>query len=135
MSDNALELARLWIQKAENDLVTARQTLLLPDGPTDTVGFHAQQAVEKSLKALLTFHQLDFPKTHDLVRLSDLAMRFVDDLGRFRERFAELSAYAVEIRYPGDWSEPSREEAQEALSSAEEVMNLLKQKLAESSSS
>lgn len=41
------EFAREWLRKAGNDLITARQTLLLPDGPTDTVCFHAQQTVEK----------------------------------------------------------------------------------------
>ena len=51
------ELARRWLQKATNDLITARQTLLLPEGPIDTVAFHAQQAAEKALKALLTFNQ------------------------------------------------------------------------------
>ena len=51
MSARSTELALRWLQKAENDLITARQTLLLVDGPTDTVAFHAQQAAEKALCA------------------------------------------------------------------------------------
>jgi len=35
----------------------------------DIVGFHAQQAAEKYLKALLTMHQIEFPKTHVIRRL------------------------------------------------------------------
>ncbi len=50
MSAPSTELALLWLRKADNDLITARQTLLLADGPTDTVAFHAQQPVEKALK-------------------------------------------------------------------------------------
>ncbi|MDP6040488.1 MAG: HEPN domain-containing protein [Candidatus Latescibacteria bacterium] len=42
--------AHQWLEKAETDVITARQTLTLADGPTDTPCFHAQQAVEKSLK-------------------------------------------------------------------------------------
>ena len=43
-----------WVIKAENDLTTAAHTLKLgEDCPTDTVCFHAQQCVEKYLKALL----------------------------------------------------------------------------------
>jgi hypothetical protein len=34
------ELAARWLRKARNDIVTAQQTLLLADGPTDTVAFH-----------------------------------------------------------------------------------------------
>ena len=50
MNDKSTDLALRWLEKADHDLVTAKQTLLLPDGPTDTVCFHAQQAAEKALK-------------------------------------------------------------------------------------
>jgi hypothetical protein len=43
-----------WVAKAENDLKTAYILRLAKGGPTDTVCFHAQQVVEKYLKALLT---------------------------------------------------------------------------------
>ena len=50
--DKAAIVAREWIGKADNDLKTAAQTLKLgADCPTDTVCFHAQQCVEKCLKA------------------------------------------------------------------------------------
>lgn len=48
MNSRTLELALRWLEKANHDLITARQTLALPDGPTDTPCFHAQQAVEKT---------------------------------------------------------------------------------------
>lgn len=123
MRDKPEELARLWLKKAEHDLITARQTLLLPDGPTDTACFHAQQAVEKALKALLTFHRVSFPKIHELVRLLDMAIAYLPELGNFRTHFAEISNYSVEVRYPDDWFEPSRDEAFQALSTAEEAVN------------
>jgi HEPN domain-containing protein len=62
MSDRQLELAHRWLVRADHDLITARQTLLLPDSPTDTPCFHAQQAIEKSLKALLTHTRSSFPR-------------------------------------------------------------------------
>ena len=49
----------------------SRHVLSLPEGSTNTACFHAQQAVEKSLKALLTSWGIAFPKTHDLTRLLD----------------------------------------------------------------
>ncbi|HXJ91993.1 MAG TPA: HEPN domain-containing protein [Terriglobia bacterium] len=49
-----LALARGWFLKAESDLRTAER-MIEGDGPYDTACFHAQQAVEKYLKGLLTF--------------------------------------------------------------------------------
>jgi HEPN domain-containing protein len=56
-------IAREWIIKAENDLKTASHTLKIGKGcPTDTVCFHAQQCVEKYLKAFLVCKGIDFSK-------------------------------------------------------------------------
>ena len=57
----SIEVVREWVLKAENDFTNAVHTLKLKEKcPTDTVCFHAQQAVEKYLKALLVFKNLDF---------------------------------------------------------------------------
>jgi HEPN domain-containing protein len=64
---------REWLVKAENDLLTAAHTLKLGAAcPTDTVCFHAQQCVEKYLKALLVFRATPFPRTHDSYLLRSL---------------------------------------------------------------
>jgi len=66
-------ITREWIVKADNDLKTASHTLKMPKGcPTDTVCFHAQQCVEKYLKAFLVWKGIDFPKTHDIEHLVSL---------------------------------------------------------------
>lgn len=131
MNDKHIELALRWLEKADHDLITARQTLLLPNGPTDTVCFHAQQASEKALKALLTFHLVLFPKVHELVLLLDMAVVHLPDLEAFRESLAEMSNYAVEVRYPDDRFDPSREEAVQALAIAEEIVTKVRQKISE----
>ena len=63
------------------------------------VGFHAQQAVEKSLKAVLSARGIEFRRTHDLVSLLD----FLEDQGIAEPPGAdwldELNPYAVEARY------------------------------------
>jgi HEPN domain-containing protein len=49
-ADALLSVDRQWIQKAENDLKNATYTLQMgEDCPTDTVCFHAQQCVEKTV--------------------------------------------------------------------------------------
>jgi HEPN domain-containing protein len=122
MTNQQLELAQRWLVRADNDIITARQTLLLLDSPTDTPCFHAQQAIEKSLKALLTYRQITFPRTHDLLRLLDLALPLLPELEVFRERFADMAAYAVDVRYPDLGFDPSRDETFAALALAESIV-------------
>jgi HEPN domain-containing protein len=117
-----LELAQRWLVRADHDIITAKQTLLLESGPTDTPCFHAQQAIEKALKALLTGNQVAFPRTHDLLRILDLSLSLLPDLDLYREKFADMETYAVDIRYPDLGFDPSREEALVALVLAEEVV-------------
>ena len=55
-TDDNLFILRSWVEKAENDWINATHTLKLEKNcPTDTVCFHAQQCVEKYLKALLVY--------------------------------------------------------------------------------
>jgi HEPN domain-containing protein len=122
MSARPDELARSWLEKARHDLFTARHTLAAPDGPTDTPCFHAQQAVEKALKALLTVRDRPCPKTHDLLVLFDGVLAFAPELDVYREALGLMTAYAVEVRYLGDGFDPERQEAAEVLGTAEELV-------------
>ncbi len=61
---------RPWVWRAEEDFDVASNEMARGDkAPFATVAFHAQQCVEKYLKALLVLHSIDFPKTHDLQAL------------------------------------------------------------------
>ena len=110
-----------WLRKAVGDLRVARHLL---GGDADFAfgaAFHSQQAAEKSLKAALVWHQVDFPKTHDIGRLVEL-LRSVD--ARMAIPIAQaidLTSYGVEVRYPADLPEPTLEEARVALVLAEDI--------------
>ena len=105
-----------WLHHARSDLAYA----LAPrpvGGLLETLCFHAQQAAEKSLKAVLVHHSVDFPRTHNLVRLVDLLPA---DLARPPElaQVVRLTPYAVAARYPGvddEVTEDQYQEAQEAV--------------------
>ena len=99
--EQIIAVVRQWIEKAENDLKNAEHVLTLgEDGPTDTVCFHAQQLVEKYLKALLAWEQIDFPKTHDIEKLISLLPETLrPELLKAEQNL--LTAYATVIRYPG----------------------------------
>ena len=99
--EQIIAVVRQWIEKAENDLKNAEHTLSLGEGgPTDTVCFHAQQVVEKYLKALLASEGIDFPKTHDIGALTVLMHETMrPELSVEEQR--RLTVYATATRYPG----------------------------------
>jgi HEPN domain-containing protein len=119
-------IVREWITKAENDLKTASHTLKMRRGcPTDTVCFHAQQCVEKYLKALLAGKGIDFPRTHDIEHLVALLPESIwlrlgiEDQRRF-------TAYATATRYPGDYEPIPLAEAKQSVKIARRVRKELR---------
>ena len=71
-----------WIKRADLDFKTAVRPSAEGEF-RDIVGFHAQQAAEKYLKALLTRHQIEFPKIHVIRRLLILLEQLIP---RWRRR-------------------------------------------------
>lgn len=119
--DLLIILLREWIHKAENDLTAAAHTLTLgADCPTDTVGFHCQQCVEKYIKALLVLRGTPFSKTHDIHALrAMLPPRLrpkMDNQAQHR-----LTRYAVILRYPCDGPDITLTEARKAVALARRV--------------
>ena len=92
-----------WIDKAEADFRTAGREWRVRRKPNyDAVCFHAQQTVEKYLKARLQEADIAFEKTHNLVRLLDLALPVEPHWEAFRESLLLLNQFAVVFRYPGE---------------------------------
>lgn len=91
------DLVRGWIAKADSDLAAGQQ--LLTGGPFDSVCFHAQQAIEKLLKALLTFYDQLPPRTHDLEELQRMALATHNNAELAALDLFEASDYAVMARY------------------------------------
>lgn len=109
-----------WIEKADHDLGSAKIIFLhLPDY-FDTIAFHCQQAVEKYVKAVLVYYNIDFQRSHDLVYLLDLLTRKIDiDEVTFRKAFT-LNNFSVQIRYPNKIVKLSKEELETAIQIADE---------------
>ena len=102
------EHSRLLLRKAAQDEFVLEK--LAPDAqaPDEVIGFHAQQAVEKMLKAALTHNAVRYRRTHDLVELIDVlrdnGIAFPDEL----EEVRHLAPFAVEFRYDDLPLEPDR---------------------------
>jgi HEPN domain-containing protein len=116
------EFVRAWLAKAEED-VRAAEAILAAELPFyGTASFHAQQAAEKALKAVLVRHQVEFDRTHNLARLLDLAEPVAPGVGVALAGATELTRFAAAIRYPLTLQEPSREDARGHLALAREVL-------------
>lgn len=129
--DKTTIVVREWVAKAEEDFKSAVHLLKMKDCPVGNVCFHAQQCVEKYLKALLVTQNLEFPKTHDLgellVLLPARLRPSLDD-----EEQDRLTDYATVTRYPGDYEPIKVTEARQAVKTARrvrgEVRKLLEEK-------
>ena len=91
------------VEKAKADLATAGRELRARRQPNyDAAAFHAQQCVEKYLKARLVQSNIRFPKIHDLDQLLDLCLPREPLWSAFRPILLELSSYALAYGYPGE---------------------------------
>lgn len=90
-----------WLAKAEEDLLVSGIILGVEMASYDTAGFHAQQAAEKALKALLVQHQVDFRHTHEIQELLTLAEAVAVGIQARLAAAEALTPYAVGARYPG----------------------------------
>ncbi len=119
--NTTLTVMREWIGKADNDLTAASQILKLgQDAPTETVGFHAQQCVEKYLKVVLIHRRTPVPKTHQIQALVNLLPRRRRPSLTAQEQ-KELTNYAVVARYPEAGLDISLAEARKAVALARRV--------------
>jgi HEPN domain-containing protein len=94
-----LEQARKFLAKVAEDEALLDAVLAKPEVSDSIYGFHAQQAAEKLLKALLSIHAVRFPKTHDLHELLNLLEEAGEMLPAELTRVDELTPFAVEPRY------------------------------------
>lgn len=100
MSENSFKKQyEIFLIKAKQDLVLVEQIKNNPDIASEIKYFHLQQSVEKALKSLLSFKGVEFPKTHDLEDLIELAEERQIKLPEYINTLTELTPYAVEFRY------------------------------------
>ncbi len=113
MNDELKRYVQQWIEKADEDRLVVHQLLEADSIARGTMGFHCQQATEKYLKAYLIFHGIEPERTHNLEFLLqrcaaiDASFSEIDPLN--------LTDYGIEVRYPGDFLEPSFMEINELM--------------------
>lgn len=111
--EDRLEQTRLWIRQARTDLVLADMVLASGQVDPDPACYHAQQAAEKALKAVLVFLQVQYPFTHELDAIREHLPLGWAVRAEFRN-LKKLSDWSFKARYPGGWAPPTRADATEA---------------------
>ncbi|MBM2814323.1 MAG: hypothetical protein HW421_1085 [Ignavibacteria bacterium] len=89
----------------------------------NTIAFHCQQAVEKYIKAILVFKDIEFVRSHDLIYLLELLTGVAEIKDEKYQNAVLLNGFSVRIRYPNKIEEFSKEELEDAISISQEFRN------------
>lgn len=122
--DNDYEV---WIKRADSALslgkISDQEDIFYED-----LCFQLQQAAEKAIKALLIFNNIIPPRTHSFkILINEISKIIVcDDVIK---RTIELEDYAVQTRYPGDYTPVDKNEYLEALEITEKAIEWIKSKI------
>lgn len=94
------EIADQWLNAAQDDLLVLGR--IAPDEHlTHMVAFHAQQCIEKALKAIIEEHALGHIRTHNLARLFEIVRphaTFDVDIVLIEK----MDKLYIDARYPGE---------------------------------
>jgi HEPN domain-containing protein len=95
------EITEKGIERAYDDIETMGEII---DNPrlTNIVALHSQQAIKKSLKAVIEELEIGAIKTHNLEKL----FATVDDFIQFEvdwDLVKKLDALYIDARYPSEW--------------------------------
>ncbi len=124
-SEPANRVVTEWITKASNDLDTAHRESRVTQSPNhDAVCFHAQQCVEKLMKAAIVSLGAVPPKTHDLAELERCLQAAGLDWNWPNVELRALTLAAVYFRYPH--ASATQEDAADYLTIAQAIWHSLR---------
>jgi len=112
-----------WLAHATSDLNIARLARGHREVLPAQICFHAQQAAEKALKAVLIFRGVEFPPVHVIRALAQIAQEGGLDVPPEVADAGSLTPYAVMTRYPGYGRDLTPQDVDEAIRLAEQVVS------------
>ena len=111
-----------WLKRAQSSMALAK----VPrpkDVLWEDLCYHAQQAAEKALKAVLVKRKIPFRFVHDLNELIDTLEKHGQKMPEQVKASVILTGYAVATRYPGNYEPVSKGEWKDAVALAEAVVS------------
>ena len=123
-NSNVEDVALRWLRYSNRDLTDATYLINKKPSSPALACWLCQQAAEKAIKAALVLEKIHFPRTHDLNTLLDM-LPGTWIVKSKHVTLSELTAWNINARYPGDWPEPTHEDAVGARSIAHSVCDLV----------
>ena len=128
-------ITKEWLRRARDDLDVAKE-IIVREHLTNMMAFHSQQAVEKSLKAIIEEFEIGFVKIHNLERLLGMVRKQMSldvDLNIIKR----LDEVYTSTRYPGDLGllpsgKPTIQDAKELFDFADALYRIVKELLEKS---
>ena len=121
-----------WLEMSDDDIITAKA--MLNAKRFLWVGFTCHLAVEKALKAVITYNSDEIPpKIHDLPKLANLSGIFTELSEQQKDLLRRLMPLHIEARYP-EYKEKiasalTKEYCEQILDEVEAFICWIKQKL------
>jgi len=116
-----------WIERAKSNLELA-QTKIIRHIYYEDLCYQSQQAAEKALKGLLIYYGVEPEFTHNIEILLNKLKAFADIPENIKEA-VQLTIYAVQTRYPGEYDEITKEEYEKSVKMAKDCLNWIENKL------
>ena len=120
MDNKQKRLAQEWFDAAVSDWQYA-QIGIKQENIFPQVAFLSQQVAEKMLKGFLILHNIEPPQIHDLTKLLDECVKLNSKLEQLRDAAEALTGFYIEVRYPPDIPQYTKNEIQEAFNHATNV--------------
>jgi HEPN domain-containing protein len=109
MTTDQNDYLKYWLFRANEDILVIEKLFSSePELFASSICFLTQQAIEKFFKAFLVFHNINFPKTHDLDFLLIECKKINDKI--YDIDLGSLTDFAVSMRYPDDFYLPDMSE-------------------------
>ncbi len=119
----------VWLERADEDRRIVEQLLLAAQPAWGGIAFHAQQAAEKHLKALLVSQWRKPPRTHSLALLVDTLRSAGCVLPDVARECETLKPYSVDVRYPEDQVVPTENEGRAAVGASARIVDVVRARL------
>jgi len=111
-----------WLRRARSSYALA--CVSKPDDTCwEELCFQAQQAAEKAIKAIMLHYDIRFPYVHDLGALLDAFEKSGHDVSAKVKECVDLTPYAFQTRYPGEYEPVTEPDYRRALSQAQAVLD------------
>jgi len=125
-----IEYANEWLEYAQRDYDFAVdvESHFWPKH-MEKICYNCQQAAEKALKAVLAYHDVEIPRTHNIERLFDECSKYDTSLQMDEKIAGKMTDYATISRYPDKVTMWTEADAKLSLKYAKITLDMVKQAL------